>query len=99
MVKEFKEHWKVAIITGFVTMVFTLIGYYIVSKSTKINDSATIEYVDKKHYESITYTDKEIDKHSKIEDAKRQGMQTQIDEIGRQTSVIYNWVLNQQKTK
>lgn len=61
MVKEIKENYKVVIITGFVTMVFMIMGEWFLTGSSKVENSATIDYVDKKDSEINNCVSKKAD--------------------------------------
>lgn len=108
MVTETKERWQIALITAFTFLILSFTFDWVKGRVVKVSEAATKDYVDtkdgelnqkieNKHKEAIQYTDSEIEKRAKTEQAYREGMQIQINNIEKNTNVIYNWVLQQQK--
>ena len=82
--ESFKENWKVYLLMTFISAMFafaatvTANGY--INKETKIDNAASVSYVDEKHNLSIKYTDDVIKLYADIEDDKIEELEKHFDD-------------------
>lgn len=91
------KEWSAIIFTAITTMIFAIIGNWIINRIKKTDQAASTDYVDEKHKEALAYTDKSIENYKETEHAYREGLKTQINSIKTYTEFIFNWVQEKDK--